>query len=205
MFTSTSTSTSTINVFNFDAIRLPPDFEREGGVRKQLTQVSVRKPRPQEWIRVHPDPEYQGRAALIFYKEDAESKEEIFLVDPSIAKELADEITIATLFLAINRQGAIFIWVCRDPNPKMRRGDRDGDTAATSRIDAAKAAMTRYVRVQWRSPAYEYAFRDESIVEVEPNWPDKPLKELSEIAFFKRGMYISDLNHPIIQILKGRN
>jgi hypothetical protein len=132
MFTSTSTSTSTIDVFNFDAIRLPPDFEREGGVRRQLTQVRVRKPRPQEWIRVHPAPEYRGRGAMIFYKEDAEAKEEIYLVDPPLLKldeKLKDEVTAATLFLAINRQGAIFIWVCRDENPAMKRGD----IAATSR------------------------------------------------------------------------
>ena len=31
--------------------------------------------------------------------------------------------------------------------------------------------MTRYVRVQWKSPAYEISFRDASIVEVEPIGP----------------------------------
>ena len=202
MFTSTSTSTSTINVFDFEAIRLPPDFEREAGVRKQLTQVRVRKPRRQEWIRVHPDPAYRARVATIVLKEDEKSKEEIYLVAPRRRSGCwADEITVATLYLAINRQGDVFIWPCRDPNPEMRRGD----TAATSRIEAAEAAMTRYVRVQWRSPAYEISFRDDSIVEIEPIWPDKPFSELVEIAFFKVGMYIADPNHPVIKILQGRN
>ena len=67
-----STSTSTINVFDFDAIRLPPDFEREGGVRRQLTQVKVRKPRAQEWIRVNPDPAYCARVATVVYKDGDE-------------------------------------------------------------------------------------------------------------------------------------
>jgi hypothetical protein len=196
-----STSTSTIDVFNFDAIRLPPNFEREGGVRKQLTQVRVRKPRPQEWIRVNPDPAYIERVATIYYKESEESKEEIYLVTPSVAEEIGDEIKCATLYLAINRQGAIFIWPCRDENPEMRRGD----TAAKSRIEAAEAAMTRYTRVQWRSPAYEYSFRDDTFVEAEPNWPDKPFGELIKIAFLKVGMFVSDLNHPIIKILQGGN
>ena len=44
MFTSTSTSTNPIDVFNFEAIRLSPDFERQAGVRKQLTHIPVRKP-----------------------------------------------------------------------------------------------------------------------------------------------------------------
>jgi hypothetical protein len=169
MFTSTSTSTSPINVFDFEAIRLPPDFERQAGVRKQLTFVSVRKPRRQEWFRVHPDPKYCARVASISLKENEESREETYLVDPAIALALGDEITFVTLYLAINRQGQVFLWPCRDPKAE----DRRGDTAATSRIEAAETAKTRYVRVQWRSPAYEISFRDEAIVEVDPTWPDR--------------------------------
>ena len=77
--------------------------------------------------------------------------------------------------------------------------------AATSRIEAAEAAMTRYVRVQWKSPAYEMSFRDDTIVDVPPTWPDKPFSELVELAFFKSGLYIADPNHQVIKILQGRN
>lgn len=202
MFASTSTSTNNpINVFDFAAIRLPPNFEREAGVRKQLTLVPVRKPRKQEWFRVHSDPEYRARVATISFKENEEAREETFLVAPNVALTLGDEITYTTLYLAINRQGHVFLWPCRDPKADGSRGD----IAATSRIAAAEAAMTRYVRVQWRSPAYEMSFRDETIVEIDPTWPDKPFSELVEIAFFKSGMYISDPNHPVIKILQGRN
>jgi hypothetical protein len=201
MFTSTSSSTNPINVFDFAAIRLPPDFEREAGVRKQLTSVSVRKPRRQEWFRVHPDPEYRARVATIAFKENEEAREETFLVDPAVALTLGDEITYTTLYLAINRQGHVFLWPCRAP----KADDRRGDIAATSRIEAAEAAMTRYVRVQWKSPAYEMSFRDDTIVDVPPPWPDKPFNELVELAFFKSGLYIADPNHQVIKILQGRN
>ena len=136
-----------------------------------------------------------------FLKEDENSKEEIYLVAPRVAENMADEITLTTLYLAMNRQGDVFIWPCRDPNPELRRGD----TAATSRLEAIEAAMTRYVRVQWKSPAYEISFRDASIVEIEPVWPDKPFSELIKIAFFRVGMYIDDPNHQVIKILQGRN
>jgi hypothetical protein len=201
MFTSTSTSTEAIDVFDFEAIRIPPNFEREAGVRKQLTMVRVRKPRRQEWVRVHPDPAYHAKVATIVLKEDENSKEEIYLVAPRVAEDMADEITLTTLYLTMNRQGDVFIWPCRDPNPELRRGD----TAATSRLEAIEAAMTRYVRVQWKSPAYEISFRDASIVETEPVWPDKPFSELIRIAFFKVGMYIDDPNHQVIKVLQGRN
>jgi hypothetical protein len=201
MFTSTSTSTEAIDVFDFEAIRIPPNFEREAGVRKQLTMVRVRKPRRQEWVRVHPDPAYHAKVATIVLKEDENSKEEIYLVAPRVAEDMADEITLTTLYLAMNRQGDVFIWPCRDPNPELRRGD----TAATSRLEAIEAAMTRYVRVQWKSPAYEISFRDASIVETEPVWPDKPFSELIKLAFFRVGLYIDDPNHQVIKILQGRN
>jgi hypothetical protein len=201
MFTTTSTSTEAIDVFDFEAIRIPPNFEREAGVRKQLTMVRVRKPRRQEWVRVHPDPAYHAKVATIILKEDENSKEEIYLVAPRVAEDMADEITLTTLYLAINRQGDVFIWPCRDPNPELRRGD----TAATSRLEAIEAAKARYVRVQWKSPAYEISFRDASIVETEPVWPDKPFSELIKIAFFKVGMYIDDPNHQVIKVLQGRN
>jgi hypothetical protein len=201
MFTTTSTSTEAIDVFDFEAIRIPPNFEREAGVRKQLTMVRVRKPRRQEWVRVHPDPAYHAKVATIVLKEDENSKEEIYLVAPRVAEDMADEITLTTLYLAMNRQGDVFIWPCRDPNPELRRGD----TAATSRLEAIEAAMTRYVRVQWKSPAYEISFRDASIVETEPVWPDKPFSELIKLAFFRVGLYIDDPNHQVIKILQGRN
>jgi hypothetical protein len=65
--------------------------------------------------------------------------------------------------------------------------------------------MKRQVRVQWRSPAFEISFRDDSIPDVEPIWPDKSLDELVEIAFGRTGLVIRDLNHPVIKILQGRN
>jgi hypothetical protein len=201
MSTITTSTDTPINVFDFAAIRLPPDFEREAGVRKQLTLVPVRKPRRQEWFRAHPDPECRARVATIAFKENEEAREETFLVAPAVALTLGDEITYTTLYLCINRQGHVFLWPCRDPKAE----DRRGDIAATTRIEAAEAAMTRYVRVQWKSPAYEMSFRDETIVDAAPLWPDKPFAELVELAFFKSGMYIADPNHQVIKILQGRN
>ena len=149
----------------------------------------------------NPDPAYCARVATIILKENDDSKEEIFLVDPSVALGLGDEITYTTLYLAMNRQGDVFIWPCREPNLERR----SGDIAATSRLEAVEEAKTRYVRVQWKSPAYEMAFRDASIMETEPAWPDKPFSELVKIAFFKSGMYIADPNHQVVKILQGRN
>ena len=40
-------------------LRLSQSFTETVGVKKLLTTVPVRKPSPQEFVRVHPDPEYR--------------------------------------------------------------------------------------------------------------------------------------------------
>ena len=40
--------------FDAKALRLPPAFEHNAGVRKVISTIPVRKPHSQEWIRVHP-------------------------------------------------------------------------------------------------------------------------------------------------------
>src|SRR6516225_7293750 len=47
-------------------LRLDPDYLKSGGVKKLLTTVPVRKPNKQDFIRVHPDPDYRlGGVAMI--------------------------------------------------------------------------------------------------------------------------------------------
>ena len=41
--------------FDLSKLRLTQDFVETGGVKKLLTTVPVRKPAPQDFIRVHPD------------------------------------------------------------------------------------------------------------------------------------------------------
>jgi hypothetical protein len=150
--------------------------------------------------------DYRIRVATIEYKENDESSTEIYLLTAEVAEYLKqtspEEITYATLYLACNRQGDIFIWPCRDPRADSKMGR---DVAATTRIEAAEAAMERQVRVQWRSPAYEISFRDDSIPDVEPVWPKEPLSELVNIGFVRMGLLIKDTDHAVIKILQGRN
>ena len=64
--------------FDAKALRLPPAFEVNAGIRKQLTTVPVRRPHSQEWIRVHPDPAFCGNYGVIILKDD----NEVYLLGP---------------------------------------------------------------------------------------------------------------------------
>ena len=60
----------------------------------------------------------------------------MYLVDPSLWRDLADEIVPHILFTAVNRQGTYFIWPVRLP-----REDGRMDEWAYSALAAAKLGM----------------------------------------------------------------
>ena len=61
------------NPFDPASLRLDQNFAETVGVKKLLTTVPVRKPKRQDFIRVHPDPTYRlTPAAIIELQEDRE-------------------------------------------------------------------------------------------------------------------------------------
>lgn len=92
------------------SLRLSQDFALTAGVKKVLLTVPVRKPGPQEWLTVHPDPEMHFAAGLIVLKEEGE----MYVVDGALRDELVGEWVPMMLYPAINRQGVTFLWPGRD-------------------------------------------------------------------------------------------
>ena len=92
--------------FDLQSLALSQDFTETAGVKKLLRTIPVRKPNPQDFVRVHPDPEYRGNFWAVDLKDDRET----FLVRPEIAPELAGELVTRTIYTAINRQGVLFLW-----------------------------------------------------------------------------------------------
>jgi hypothetical protein len=90
------------NPFDPASLRLDQSFADTVGVKKLLTIVPVRKPNRQDFVRVHPDPQYRlTPAAVIEVKEDRE----VYLLTPGMAQALPGEFSPVTLFTTINRQG----------------------------------------------------------------------------------------------------
>jgi hypothetical protein len=87
-------------------LKVPQSFIDSAGVKKLLTTIPVRKPKKQDFIRVHPDADYRADVAIIEIEEDRES----YLVTPNTVNDLQNELTCKTLFTAINRQGVLFLW-----------------------------------------------------------------------------------------------
>ena len=55
-------------------LRLSQEFLETAGAKKILTTVPVRKPRAQDFVRVHPDVEFREAFAVILLKDDGDER-----------------------------------------------------------------------------------------------------------------------------------
>jgi hypothetical protein len=179
--------------FDIESLRLNPSFLETAGVKKLLTTVPVRRPSPQDFVRVRPEPAYRENFALVELKDDRED----FLVRPEILPELAGEVVYKTLFTAINRQGVVFLWPVKLPAPD----DRKSEWPRSAR-EAAEMAMTRWIRMKANLSlgAYEITVAESTMAD--PVWPDLSFQELVRLAF--RDRMITTLDHVVIKRLRGQ-
>jgi len=178
--------------FDIASLRLNPSFIETAGVKRLLTTVPARKPSPQDFIRVHPAPEYRENFALIDLKDDRED----FLVRPEILPDLATEVVYKTIFTAINRQGVVFLWPVRLPTSD----DRKSDWHRSAR-EGAEMAMSRWIRLKPNMSLGANEITPAGIVMAEPVWPELSYEELLRIGY--RDRMITMLEHPVILRLRG--
>ena len=112
-----------------ESLRLSQDFAADTDVEKLLTALPVRKPNSQNFVRVHSAAEYQFPTAILKLKEENEH----FLVAPELWPELFHETIPHVLFLAITREGTVFLWPNRLPGEDGRIDEwsRSSRTAMT--------------------------------------------------------------------------
>jgi hypothetical protein len=184
---------ATPDPFDPTNLRLSQSFVETAGVKKLLTTVPVRKPSPQDFVRVHPSPEYRDNFPIVELKDEREE----YIVTAGLVPELNGEFVTKTLFLAINRQGTLFFWPVRLPAP-------DGkmlDWWRTSR-EAAELAMKKWVRVKANMNLGAYDIYEAQSTMSEPGWPEQGFWDLIKISF--RDHLITAIDHPVIKRLRGQ-
>jgi hypothetical protein len=184
------------NPFAPESLRLDLNVAEGLGVKKVVATIPVRKPNNQDYIRVHPSPDFRLTVALIELKDDRE----VYLVRPHIARDIPGEYFAATMYTAINRAGVVFLWPVRLPRT-------DGRQLAwhSSAAEAAEAAMKGWARIKANMSLGAYEWWEASSTIPEPTWPsDHTFERMLEIAF-KGGRLVEDLNHPVLKQLRGES
>lgn len=179
------------DAFDPERLRLNQNFADDLGVKTLLT-VRVHKPNRQNFFRVHPDQKYR----LTTYLLELKDLRETYLVEPSLVPVLGEEVFAADLFTCVDRSNTVFLWAVKLPSS-------DGRTSEwmTSAIRIAQLAMTDWVRMHANMSAGYYQAVTATGNLPQPEWPTVSLKDLLKIAFQDR--FIRDLNHPVVQKLRG--
>jgi hypothetical protein len=178
--------------FDLASLRLNPSFLETSGVKKLWTTVPARRPGPQDFVRVHPSPDYRENFAMIDLKDDRED----FLVRPELLPELAGEVVYKTVLTATNRQGVIFLWPIRLPAPD----DRKSDWLRSAR-EGAEMAMSQWIRLKANMSLGAYEITVAESVIAEPVWPELSFQELVRIAY--RDRMVTSLDHAVVKRLRG--
>jgi len=165
----------------------------EAGVVKQLVVCPVRKPNKQEFVRVHPDPEYRLSAHILELK----NEQEAYLVLPEVAAALPGETRLVTLTLAVNRQGSAFLWPV--PTPTLKGRENDWHTSARA---GATYGVTNWVKLVASTGSYEVLVAPGALGN--PMWPENSMRDLLDLAFGET-FTIRELSHPVIKRLLGQS
>lgn len=182
-----------LDPFAPENLRLKQSFAETIGVKKVISTIPVRKPSAQDFVRVHPSPEFRAAFPIIELKEERED----FIVAASLVSDLTAEIVCKTLHLAITRQGTLFFWPIRLPGPD----GKDLDWWRSSR-EAAERATRCWIRVKANMNLGAYDIFEAASTLSEPEWPPLDFWPLIKIAF--RDHLIENLDHPVIKRLRGQ-
>ena len=183
---------ATADPFDPAALRLEQSFSDGPAVQKLLTTIPVRKPGKQDFVRVHAGEGYRLNPAVIQLKDDRE----VYLVAPTLVKELMTECAPVTLYTVMSRQRVLSLWPVRLP----ASDGKDMEWWRSAR-EAAALAMKGWVRIKANSSlgAYEIFKADGALSE--PEWPELTFSELLRIAF--RDYYVDKLDHAVVKRLRG--
>ena len=179
---------------DFSKFRLSQDFASQIGVKKILTNVPVRKPSKQEFVRVHPDEAWRMEIALIEIKDERE----VYLVAPELLGELSEFTTPACLFTTISRQKVLTLWPVKLPGLDGR-----SNPWHESALDAAKLAINSWVRVSANMSLGAYEVFEARSEMPAPEWPESGMNFNSLLGIAFRGRIIDSMEHPIVNALLG--
>lgn len=161
--------------------------------RKIVTSIPVGKPGKQQFVRVRSGDQWRTVCAIVRLAGD----DRPYIVDPSVAHYVANDMKLVQLRLGIDRQGNLLLWSV--PLPPAEGAENSWNQ---SQRQVADLAEKRWVRMMSNNAVGAYEVFEAAGEIPEPNWPDLTFAEILEIAF-GHGHVIDDRDHPALRTLRG--
>ena len=180
-----------VDEFSPENLRLLNKIDLRNLVTAELVELPARKPKKDEWFRVHPDYQQQGGILEL----DSERKE--FWVNTKMQAQVMGDpcFSLRLCVLCVNRHGVPFIW------PVKVSGKAGSDKFVKVPLAAMAYGRDKWTRLYWSAEKFEHQVETNELLDV-PKFPDRPFPELLRLAF--KDAMITTLDHPAFLELKGR-
>lgn len=186
-------TTVPVDLEELSAYALPPGQECIVASTKLTTQVPVRKPSKNQWVRTWPELADWRPWPLLELKEEGE----IYLVAQSMHSELVGEgcFFSARLVPTVSSTGVFSFWPIRLPDSSGKLNQWHEAAA-----NAADLARKQWIRIVANMSLGGYDVHTARF-DLEPVWPSSSHGELLKVAF--RNKCIDSAENPVFRRLKG--
>ncbi len=180
---------------DLERVRARADQSIDLGVTTEYTVIPIRNPKPDEFFRCMSDEEYSMDAHILSLK----TENEWYLIDPDILPEiqLESQLRVRTLYVCVTMNSTPFV-TCNPQHDQMGKIN-SWHLSGHRTMEEAKQC---WVRRQADKANGGYIVTKAMNAKLpDPKWPTMTLSEIIDRAFNK--FYIDDINHPVLQRLRG--
>jgi len=152
------------------------------GETQVVLQVKFGRPRAQEWVRCHPEPERMKYFNAV---------RDLFIVNPRVLSLVGTQARLYRVRQAITTDNELYLW----PAPVEGRLESD-----ITHLNAQQAALSQWIRIEWDGKAFVAVEPQGDMGE--PEWPELTFQQVLEMGL--AGHLINNADHVLIRRLQGR-
>jgi hypothetical protein len=182
---------------DLERVRARADQSIDLGVTTEYTMIPIRNPKPSEFFMCMADEEYSMDAHILSLK----TENEWYMIDPDILPEiqLESQLRVMTLYVCVTMTTNFAPFVTCIPQHDEIGKINSWHESGHRTMEEAKQFWIR--RQADRSNGGYIITKAMNAKLPDPKWPTMTLSEIIDMAFDK--FYINDINHPVLQRLRG--
>ena len=180
---------------DLERVRARADQSIDLGVTTEYTMIPIRNPKPDEFFRCMPDEDYSMDAHILSLK----TENEWYMIDPDILPEiqLESQLRVRTVYVCVTMNSTPFV-TCIPQHDEMGKINSWHQSGHITMEEAKQCWVRR--QADKANGGYTITKAINAMLP-DPKWPTMTLSEIIGRAFDK--FYINDIQHPVLQRLRG--
>jgi hypothetical protein len=180
---------------DLERVRARSDRSIDLGVTTEYTVIPIRNPKPDEFFRCMSDEDYSMDSYILSLK----TENEWYLIDPEILPEiqLESQLRVMSLYVCVTMNSTPFV-TCIPQHDEMGKINSWHESGHITMEEAKQCWVRR--QADKANGGYTITKAINAMLP-DPKWPTMTLNEIIGRAFDK--FYIDDINHPVLQRLRG--